>query len=357
VSYSLTQFLGNRRLFAHKPTAVAAADIDGDGDVDVVTANRTTRSITILYNAGNGTYGAPTNISNGGRGPLDILLFDLNGDGNPDAIVSNVASKNISVLLGNGGGFGAPTTFATPPRPGALGIGDFNGDGFADLVVTNSGRNQISFLPGNGAGGFGAAVSTKVGGRRPSDIAVADFNNDGDLDVATANLNSKNISVLLGNGAGGFDAPQILRTEPHPSALTVEDFDNDGFIDIAVTHNIKRYVSVFMHDLTTVGNPFRNGITVNFEGTRRPNLVVASDFNGDGNPDLAFANGNGGIFTVALGDQRGEFSARPIDFTLGDTPFRRVAGIVLADVDNDGYLDIITANSFSHDITVMLRNS
>ena len=127
-----------------------------------------------------------------------MAVADVNGDGKPDLVVANRSSNTVSVLLGNGDGtFAAQQTFTTSVRdPYSVAVADINGDGKPDIVVANASSNTVSVLLGNGDGTFGAQQTFAVGGS-PFTVAVADLNRDGRLDLVTANFTSANVSVLL----------------------------------------------------------------------------------------------------------------------------------------------------------------
>ena len=127
------------------------------------------------------------------------MASDFNGDGIVDLATANADSNNVSVLLGAGNGSFAPAAgspFAAGSHPTGIVAGDFNGDGHVDLTVANSGSSNFSVLLGNGSGGFSAS-SIIAAGAGPSALAAGDFNADGKLDVAVVNQTDNNVSVHL----------------------------------------------------------------------------------------------------------------------------------------------------------------
>ena len=187
--------------------SLAVADFNGDGNLDLVTAN-VGNNVSVLLGNGNGTFGTATSFSIGAAPvvsyPEEVAVGDFNGDGKPDLVTANPGSNNVSVLLGNGGGaFGAAMNFSVGRYPFSVAVGDFNGDGKLDLVTANANGNNVSVLLGNGNGTFGAAANFSVG-VNPAWVAMGDFSGDGKLDLVTANHLGNNVSVLLGNGNGTF---------------------------------------------------------------------------------------------------------------------------------------------------------
>src|SRR6266446_3597740 len=143
-----------------------------------------------------------------GRSPDSVAVGDFNGDGRLDLATANFDSNDVSVLLGNGdGSFQAALTAAAGRGPSSVAVGDVNGDGKLDLVVVNlvaGDSASVSVLLGNGDGTFQAARISSTGGSRPASVAVGDFNGLGKPDLAVANSGSGSVSVLLGNGDGTF---------------------------------------------------------------------------------------------------------------------------------------------------------
>jgi hypothetical protein len=139
-----------------------------------------------------------------GTNPSSVAVADFNGDGNLDLVTANAGSNNISVRLGNGaGGFGGVTNFAMGTSPQWVAAGRFNADASLDLVTANAGSNNVSVRLGTGTGSFGAAVSFPLaGGTGASSVAVGRFNGDSFTDLAVTNAGSNNVSVLLGAGTG-----------------------------------------------------------------------------------------------------------------------------------------------------------
>jgi FG-GAP-like repeat/Beta-propeller repeat len=186
------------------PQAVAVGDFNGDGIEDLVTANFSGSSVTVLQGDGAGNFapftGSPVSV---GSHPYSVAVGDFNGDGIQDLATANLLGNNVTVLLGNGSGGFSPAPgnpFPVGSNPASVVVGDFNGDGFADLAVANSGTNTVTVLLGNGKGGFAPApASPFTVGNSPQWLVVADFNGDGIEDIAAANTNDGTVIVLLGS--------------------------------------------------------------------------------------------------------------------------------------------------------------
>ncbi|MEG4521442.1 DUF4347 domain-containing protein [Microcoleus sp. C2D2] len=274
--------------------SVAVGDFNFDGNSDLVTANYTTSNISLLLGNGDGTFGAATYFGVGsnfgvGLNPSSVAVADFNGDGNLDLATANqnsIQTGNVSILLGNGNGtFGAATNLSEGSNPTFVVVGDFNKDGKSDLATASFSSDTVSVLLQHPNGTFGAATNFSVGDG-PNCIAIGDFNGDNNLDLATSNQNSKDVSIiLLGNEGGGLSPATNLSVEKYPRAIASGDFNADGKLDLATANYESSNVSVLLGS----GNG-SFGTATNFVVGYSPQGIVAGDFNLDGLSDLATAN-------------------------------------------------------------------
>jgi hypothetical protein len=333
-----------------QPNAVAVADVNGDGRADLVTANLGSGTVSVLLGNGNGTFQSAVNFAVGNF-PSGVAVADVNGDGRADLVVANQNSNNVSVLLGNGNGtFQTAQNFATGYAPVLVAVADVNGDGRPDLVVTNATSNTVSVLLGNGNGTFQSAVNFTVGST-PLAVAVADVNGDGRPDLVVANRGpfgtpGNTVSVLLGNGNGTFQSAVNYTVGSFPDAVAVADVNGDGRPDLVVANELSSTVSVLLGN----GNgTFQSA--VNFAVGSDPTSVAVADVNGDGHPDLVVANLGPNSVSVLLGNGNGTFKAAQ-NFATGSSP----TAVAVADVNGDGLPDLVTANYDSNSVSVLLGN-
>ena len=291
---------GARNLDVGSDTAmVSIGDLNGDNLMDLVAANDTAASISILFqnSSSPGTFLAAQNLGVGAH-PDGVAIGDLNGDGHLDIAV---ADSGLSILFQNAG---VPGTFFPPIRLGipcsSVGIGDLNGDGRADLVATATNAGHVSILLQSPAGaGTFLPPQTVAAGFQPINVAIADLNADGRLDLAIANLGTPDnpatasLSVLLNNSAspGSFLAATNYATGERSESVSVGDLNGDGMPDLAVA-NAGRLgntgsVSVLFQNPGTPGTFLP---AVNRPGTSQPLGVAIADLNGDNLLDIALAD-------------------------------------------------------------------
>jgi uncharacterized repeat protein (TIGR01451 family) len=232
---------------------VAASDLDLDGNLDLVFSgtNAASTQIALLPGNGDGSFGAPFNVTVG-AGPHSLIVDDFNNDGTPDIASGNVNAGTLSILLGDGNGGFAVTTTAFPTISRVRKVGDLNGDGFSDLVIADapSGPRRQQVFFGDGNGGFGSPVDLNVD---PATLFTTsgDLDGDGDLDLISTQQQSGGIAVQLNDGTGAFGSAAVW-SAPVGGSLVIGDFNGDQQPDIAFGASAPRRVVVL---LNTCGQP------------------------------------------------------------------------------------------------------
>ncbi len=369
------------------PRGVQLAQLNDDnGDdavndldfLDMVVANTSSKNVTVRMGTGFGTFSEAHTYLSGGKAPNTVALEDVDADGFVDIVVANKRSSTIGVLL-NKGADGTPddmfddvTTFATaakgkgksPTTVKLVQMNDDNDDGavdaddFLDAITANS-TGTVSILFGNGDGTFDPATPDaiyKTGGKTPRDLVAADFNDDGFTDIVVANFGSKKVSFLAGDVDGNLAAATFFAVGKQPTSIVAADFNVDGNMDIAVTNQGSKTLSILLGngDVDAV-DQFQEQLQIFLPGIKKEVSLASGDLNGDGNVDLAISSRKNVLFVV-FGFGNGTFT-NPLASDVGDVRRREPVSVAIGDLNGDGRLDVVTANAGTNDVSVLLQNT
>lgn len=280
-----------------------------------------------------------------GPGAYALAVGNFNRDGIADLAVTSNDDGTVTILLGKGDGTftratGSPVSVGSEPV--ALVAGDFNGDGWVDLAVANYGDGTVTILLGNGDGIFTQAAGSPITvGTEPRSVATADFNGDGIEDLAVANYGDGTVTILLGKGDGSFAqaSGSPVSAGITPFSVAPGDFNGDGVPDLALANGSSDTVTILLGSgdgsFTQAAN---NPVTPGFA----PTFVAVGDFNGDGTADLALVNNGNKAVTILLGNGDGTLAQAPNSpIDVGDSPY----SIAVGDFDGDGIADLAVANA------------
>jgi hypothetical protein len=335
------------------PQVLVTGEFNNDGHLDLATANQD-GTVSVLLGDGHGGFDAAINSAVGtGPGNMSSMaVADLNNDGNLDVVVINQSSASLSVLPGNGDGTFRPLiNTATLPRLQDVAAADFNADGHMDLVYTSDGQNggsgSVVVLVGDGQGGFATQHQYLAHTQNPGELAIADLNADGRPDVVT--VNASTVSVLLGNGDGTFQTARTSATGSGAGRLAMGDFNGDGKLDLV---NSSTYTDGVTSATETVNVlPGRGDGTFaaqiqSFAGYNfGPPHVGAADFDGDGKLDVVTVDSpsDSAVDALLLGRGDGTFTD-PDQLSFGGG-----MAVAVGDFNGDGRPDFAVAEWDAND--------
>jgi len=346
------------------PVGIVVANLRGSGLPDFAVVSQNTNTVTVEWSDFNGPFLAGGTYATGNN-PSGIAAVDFFGNGQLGLAVVNSGDNAITILLPNGDGTFRPGNTISLPGvyPTQLVAADFNGDGKIDLAVLNTCGSgpavscfpapaqfpgSVTILLGNGDGTFSISPTQPTTGHNPGAIASADLNGDGILDLIVMNDPDFNLTLLMGNGDGTFTPTTVSPlTGNYPRALVIGDFNGDGYPDIAVADSTDSAVAILLNQKCPL-LPLQQctlAAPVSFSTGAYPLAIATADMNADGFLDLVVVNGDSYSVSVLLGDGKGGFTAAVPqsgpNFSTGTLP----AGVVLGDFNQDGRLDIVTMNT------------
>lgn len=278
-----------------------------------------------------------------GQRPLDVAIGDLDGDGVLDLVSADVGDAKLSVLLGTDGGGDFAQAAAGPLSVSAhlLALSDVDRDGDLDVVATQHNTANAAVWLGDGTGGFSAASGSPFvvhqGVPHNHGLAVGDVSSDGVPDIITCNQEDRSLSVLLGDGTGHFSpaANSPIRLKADPYVCRIADVDGDGNVDVVVPLIGGAGVAFLRGDgrggfAQAPGSPYAT--------VARPYTVAIADVDADGRADVVVAHDDSDQMTILAGQADGRLSpATRTPLALG----KRVFVMAPVDINGDGAMDVV----------------
>jgi hypothetical protein len=396
------------------PWGIDIGDIDGDGKLDLATANSTGYNVSILKNTCTygsidaGSFASKVDVPNS-SGAYGVAIADLDGDEKPDLSVAiagggfsvfrniipippvissftpvygpvgttvTIFGKNFSPTFGeNIVWFGAVQAAVTGFSETQLTVTVPTGATYQPITVTVNGVTAYSSAPFDitfpsshiiDASTFNPKVDFPTG-TNPYNVSTGDIDGDGKPDMVVANTSSNTLSIYRNISTSGsiasasFDVKVDFATERSPQSVIFSDIDGDGKPDLVVTNEMDNLVSVF-RNISTTGSITSGSLDarVNFTTGTNPRDIDVRDIDGDGKPDIAVINiGSSTISVLRNLSYPGSITsgsfATKVDFST--TTGTNLRGIAIRDIDGDGKPDLTVANSGSNTVSVFRNTS
>jgi FG-GAP-like repeat/IPT/TIG domain len=389
------------------PISVTIGDMDVDGKADLVIANNTNTSVSVLRNLSTvGTTlfaGKIDFLAN--SAPSFASIGDLDGDGKPEMAVTNLSGSNVSIYRNTATAgaitatsFAVKVDFTTGLQPNSVAIGDLDGDGRADLSVANLEatvsifRNQITMFttpiitqvsPQSGAVGTSVTITGAFFSATPANNLV--YFGSTKANVTAATLTQLTVTVPAGatyqpitvttNGLTAFSPKPFLITFPGsgvinstsfapnvdfaagsgPYTVLIGDLDGDGKSDLTSINRTASTISLYRNTIVSPGTITAASFAAKVDlatGTG-PYSGAVGDLNGDGKPEIVVSNFDDGTFSIFKNISTsgtlttGSFAAR-VNIATGTDPY----GVAIQDLDADGKPDIVIVNNSDASISV-----
>lgn len=323
----------------------AVGRINQDDDLDLVVSGRP--EATVYLSQGDGTL-VPRPTGRLSNWQSDIADMDLDGKG--DLLLTDTSSSAIAICLGKGdGSFAPPILVPAGGTPQGVAAAELNGDGKPDVLAVDQAGGQLLVFLGRGDGNA-APRQQLATGKAPLWVTTGDLNRDGRRDAVVVNLSSASFSVFLGNGDGTFAMGREVPTRVSPVVAQLVDLDLDGDLDIALNgEGGDRNVYVHLGDgLGGFADPQQYALS---DGSGQ-GLTIA-DLNRDGYPDLIATCAFTSPARVLLGAGAGRFLAER-QFP-GAT--KNVFNAAALDMNRDGLPDLALSEGSDKKISVLLNTT
>jgi len=344
---------GNPVMLSGDGSVVAGtvADVDGDGRLDLalMTGGSGGNAVTFAMNDGRGGL-RPTPGLKFPMTPTAIEAADLNADGQLDlAIAATPAAGTrddpaVHLLLGRGQGQFIAGAVATKVRPAGLWIADITGDGALDLLVLAEGGREVELLRGDGRGEFRSLTRSKLHAEvHPEGLTLGDFDLDKQLDLATlSNRGGKAeavVSILRGDGKGEFKLASRRAVGRHGRALVAADFNGDGVADLTALADAAGDGASSPIAAVLLGDGVLGFSAISYFGPDQVADAIVTDLDRNGAPDLLTTSRRGDLpIRLLPGDGRGGFGP------VVNVPESGNAGPLAraADLDGDGRPELLS---------------
>ncbi|MCK4871842.1 MAG: VCBS repeat-containing protein [Phycisphaerales bacterium] len=315
---------------------VALADIDDDGDLDILIAQ--SDGLRVQLNDGTGSFTAGT-LYGAGTDFSYLALANLDGDDDLDVIA--VESKGstdpgfMQIFLNDGAGtLTASEDCDTPTIPSDVTTADLDGDGDLDILVTSLGQHVVSIFYNDGSAHFTGPTNWSAG-TFPVMVVAADFKGDGLIEIATVGLGDNRVRILRLFAEGLYIADGAYNVGAQSHAMAAADLDGDGDLDIVTGDQFGAGFAVLLNN--------GDGTFADFTPVSAADGIKAvklADVNDDGAVDIIGAGITGASLFVATGNGDGTFDSATA-FDAGEAPNDVAAG----DVNDDGYLDLVSVGN------------
>ena len=309
---------------SYSPYGIVAADVDGDGKLDIIATDFDQNLVSVYRNTcttghiSAAAFATRVDFPTGAQ-PQGVTVMDIDGDGRPDLLVANTGDGTVSILRNTS---------------------------VVGSLTTNSFAPKVDFTTGSGC----------------DNVTVGDLDGDGIPDVVAANADNGMVSLLRNISSPGhfaFDPKVDFTTPGYPIHVNLVDLDGDGKLDVTVEGYLPQTMSVF-RNTSTAGSLTASSLAprIDFGLGGRGHTTAVGDLNGDGKPDLAVSTELDSLISIfqntgAPGGFAESSLGGRVDFSAG----WNACGVTVGDLDGDGRPDVVFANTYDHNISIYQNQS
>lgn len=334
---------------ANVPQDVYIEDMDNDGDLDVISTSENDHEVAWYKNVGGGGFDGERQLISSGIGPGTFNfsdLSDIDGDGDLDVVTFGIFNHLVWHENDGTGSFGEemPVTDIGSSNSNVFTI-DLDGDGDQDVVAAPTLGSDIVWFENSGLGVFETEqlISTELNG--PKSIYAGDFDGDGNIDVVSASEDYSDIRLFKNDGlTESFEAHNIAKPIGLPSFFTSADIDGDLQVDVLLG---KGYEGIIWFKNVEFGKGFVRRVLLAEESTIiEASTFAFADFDGDDKVDVITGFFNTDEVAWHSGDGLGNYGEQNMIISSSDSPHE----VLAVDVDLDGDMDFIMAYSGDYKI-------
>ncbi len=363
------------------PNAIACKDLNDDGNMDIVTADRglladpreerpANDELSVLLGDAKGGFARQTPSLKTGFGPYAVVIANVDGLKWPDIVVANfheVRHRDVTAFLNlhtenifkpveirmpeeslgyarQKDGEGVP--LYTKPGLTSIAVQDVNGDGLRDLLAAAWSSDAIIFMAGDKDAIFANPRIFSAPGA-PRDLRLGDLNGDGKTDMAVVYYATAEVGVWYGDGSGNFvEHTRFTSRGKMPTTVRIADMNGDGLPDIIVSHcHTEDSIVIFYNDAAGAWACSQEICLGKDRNVLEHEIrdIVVEDFNGDKRPDIAAACYASGEVAVLLNTSRGPELPQTFARETYSFPKGKPRALEAAEFSGDGRLDLAVA--------------